>query len=331
MGKAKDMKHWTKIAVLAICAMLAIALVGCQQEKPAAEPSDTEAMKSEATDKQTSTDGDPFYVLIVGNDSRIGTVEINKENYADGTGRSDTMMLARIDPSTYQVTLVTVPRDTAVDLNGTKTKINEVYRVGGIEESVKEVEKLTGVSIKYYLDTGFVEFENFINALGGIVANVPIDMSLKDIVSGESISLGAGSQDLNGAESLVLARVRKLYANDQDACRQIQDRQIVDVAIRQVAADPANVAAALAALAEHTTTNWPSDNLRETVTRFAEHASEINIVSGTGPYAGDFDDSAGGLWLVPRDEDTWHRAMEVVDAGGDPTTVISLPAIVPEG
>lgn len=322
------MKHRIKIALLALCAMLVIAMVGCQQEKPA-EQSDTDAMKETATDKRTSGEGAPFYTLIVGNDSRTGTIEINNDNYSDGTGRSDTIMLARIDPSTYQVTLVTIPRDTAVELDGRTNKINEVYRVGGIDALVKEVESLTGVTIKYYFDTGFVEFQNLINALGGIVAEVPIDMSLKDIVGGEKISLGAGSQELDGAESLVLARVRKLYANDHDACRQIQDRQIVDVTIKQVAANPANVAAALAALAEHTETNWPASSLKETVTDFAEHAGEIKIVSGTGPYAGDFDESAGGLWLTPRDESTWRRVIEVVDAGGDPTTVVALPSVAP--
>ncbi|WP_139651427.1 LCP family protein [Raoultibacter phocaeensis] len=330
MGKAKDMKRWFKVALVALCAVCAFALAGCQQEKPE-EPSDTEAMKETTADKTVGAETEPFYVLVVGNDSRTGTVEIDKGEYSDGTGRADTIMLARIDPTTYQVALVTVPRDTAVDLDGSTNKLNEVYRVKGIEGLEKEVESLTGVKIKYYFDTGFVEFENFVNALGGITANVPIDMHLQDIVSGENIELAAGSQDLNGAESLVLARVRKLYAYDLDACRQIQDRQIVEVAINKVASDPANAAAALAALSSHSKTNWPADGLTATVMNFIDHASEITFVSGTGPYSGDFDDNAGGLWLIPRDEATWSEVMRVVEEGGDPTTVVPLPTIVPVG
>lgn len=324
MGKAKDMKRWLAVALVAFCAVFAFALVGCQQEKQE-EP--TETIEEPTADKAAGPETEPFYVLIVGNDSRTGTIEIDKGEYADGSGRSDTVMLARIDPTTYQVAIVTVPRDTTVDLNGSPNKLNEVYRVEGIEASVKEVESLTGVKIKYYLDTGFVEFENFINAIGGVTADVPINMHLQDIVSGENIELPAGSQDLNGAESLVLARMRKLYANDLDACRQIQDRQIVEVAISKVASDPANAAAALSALAEHTKTNWPIDGLKATVMNFIEHASEITFVSGTGPYTGDFDDSADGLWLIPRDEDTWAKVIEVIEAGGDPTTVVPLPPV----
>lgn len=329
MEKAKDMKRWLLVALVALCAVVALALAGCQQEKQEEKPSDTDAMKEASSDKAAGAETEPFYVLIVGNDSRTGTVEIDKAEYSDGTGRSDTMMLARIDPTTYQITLVTVPRDTAVELDGATNKINEVYRTGGIEASVKAVEDLTGVKVKYYFDTSFVEFENLINALGGITADVPIDMSLQDIVNGNDIALSAGSQDLNGAESLVLARVRKLYAYDLDACRQIQDRQIVEVAIKKIASDPASAVTALAALSEHTKTNWPVEGMKATVMNFIDHAGDITFMSGTGPYSGDFDDNAGGLWLIPRDEATWSEVMKVVDAGGDPTTVVPLPTIVP--
>lgn len=127
-------------------------------------------------------------------------------------GRSDTIMLARIDPTTYQITLVTVPRDTTVDIDGYANKINEVYRISGIEALAKEVESLTGVKIKYYFDTGFVEFENFINALGGITANVPIDMHLQDIVGGQrhcSVCWIAGSR---------WSRVSRLGSRPQAVC-----------------------------------------------------------------------------------------------------------------
>ncbi len=328
--KGDYMCRWLKIALVSLCVVFAFALAGCQQEKQ--EPqSDVDAMKETSTDKAAGAETEPFYTLIVGNDSRTGTVEIDKADYADGSGRADTIMLARIDPKTYQVTLVTVPRDTEVDLNGSPNKINEVYHQGGIEALVKEVESLTGVTIKYYFDTGFVEFENFINALGGITAEVPIDMNLQDIVSGNEISLPAGSQDLNGAESLVLARVRKLYAYDLDACRQIQDRQIVAVAIQKVAENPETVDAAVAALTEHAKTNWPVDGLKATIVSFVDHASELSILSGTGPYAGDFNDNAGGLWLTYRDEGVWSEVISVIDAGGDPTSVVALPEIVPVG
>ena len=315
-------------AAIVACGVFAgLLLAGCQQQQPAEESTpDTQLMK-EASVGEKEAQNDPFYVLVVGNDSRTGTTEITKENYSDGTGRSDTMMLVRIDPGTYQVTLVTVPRDTEITLDGMVMKINEAYRRGGVEESIDQVESLTGVKVSYYLDMGFVEFENFVNELGGITANVPIDMHLNDIVGGARIELTAGTQELDGPQALVLARMRKMYAGDIEACRQIQDRQIVEVAIKQVAADPASAAAQASALIGNVDTNWPVDELADMIADFAANANKITVLSGTGPYVGDFMEEHDGMWLVPRDETTWKKVMEVVDQGGDPTTVVPLPEV----
>lgn len=269
----------------------------------------------------------PFYVLLVGNDSRVGTVEIEKSSYADGVGRSDTMMLVRVDPINYQITIVSIPRDTRVDVEGYPVKINDIYGYyGGIDRLCGEIAALTGVEPKYYLDTGFVGFENLVDSLGGCEAYVPIDMGLTDIVSGDYIELTAGNDTLTGAESLVLARVRKIFPTDQDVLRQQQDRQIVADLILQVAANPTIVAESVQALLDNTETNWPKDKLLATVSDFARHADQITIYSTTGPYEGDIDESVG-LWLTYRDEDKWREIMEAANAGEDPKGILYEPTI----
>lgn len=324
------MKLFRKVAALIACAGFALSLAACQSgEKPTTEPSDVELM-GEATGMTDQISTEPFYVLVVGNDSRTGTIEIGKAEYADGLGRSDTTMLLRIDPTTYQVAILTVPRDTAISYEGTTAKFNEAYQWGGIEATLEQVELLTGVKPKYYLDMGFVEFEKFVDELGGVTANVPIDMGLQDIVSGDQVSLSEGMQDLSGAEALVLSRSRKQYAEDQDACRQIQDRQLMETAINKVAADPANAAVHAQSLIDNVTTNWPADSLIKMVTDFAKNADKIQIASGSGPYVGDIDESMG-LWFTTRDEATWARIIETIEAGGDPTSVVALPEIIPAG
>ena len=106
-------------AVAALMALTMAVMVSCQKQEPAAEsePTDTQLMQEAAGDAKA-----PFYVLVVGNDSRVGTTQISLEDYADGTGRSDTMMLVRVDPVTYKITLVTVPRDTEADYEGSVVK-----------------------------------------------------------------------------------------------------------------------------------------------------------------------------------------------------------------
>ena len=248
----------------------------------------------------------------------------------EGNARSDTMMLVYVNPATYQIGIVTVPRDTAsTNSAGQTVKINDAYQQGGIEGCQQAVTALTGVTPKYYFDMTFVQFEDFVNNMDGVSANVPIAMSLVDIVGGETISLDKGDQPLNGAQALVLARVRKQYKNDQDACRQIQDRQIVQSLLAKVSQQPSDMASTYAnILTAGSNTNISADELRQYAEIFMQHADAITFQSGTGPYDGAQDASADGLWLATRDEDTWKQVVSTVEAGGDPTTVVALPKIV---
>ena len=243
------MRRFALIAAFAAALAALAMLAGCQTTEPAELPS--QKIETETSDVAEGVPTEPFYVLLVGNDSRTGTVEITKSEYADGNARSDTMMLARIDPQTYKVTLITVPRDTTIELNGSPAKLNNAYQAGGIEASVEQVELLTGVKIDYYFDLGFVTFQKFVDALGGLSVNVPINMNMQDIVSGNDVSVAAGQQDLNGAEALVVARTREAFATDQDACRQIQDRALVAAAITKVAQDSGMIEAAVSAMMDN--------------------------------------------------------------------------------
>ncbi len=312
------------LVVLALAA--AAAFAGYKMWQGGQSSSTSASTTASTTTAASDTSEQAYYVLIVGEDSRTGTTEINEPNYADGKGRSDTMMLVRVDPVNYKITLVTIPRDTEATVDGTTNKINDAFYSGGIDACMDQVTSLTGVTPKYYLVTTFVNFENLVDQLGGVQANVPINMTLDDIVSGKEITLSPGPQKLNGASALVDARVRKAYANDLDACRQIQDRSLVQSLIQQVADNPSSAATAASTLSSNVQTNWPAADLVSEVKNFASNSSKITFYSGTGPYAGDIDD-ATGLWLVPRDETTWKKVIQVVDQGGDPTSVVALPTV----
>ena len=305
----------------AVAALLAFGLFGCGSQEAVEEKPDTDmAVESDALSME------PFWVLLVGNDTRTGTVEITKAQYADGNARSDVMMLVRVAPADHAITLVTIPRDTAATVDGTTQKINTAYQSGGIEAAVDQVEQLTGVSVAHWLDIDFVQFEAFINALGGVSVNVPATLNLQDIVGGEDITLQPGTQTLDGAQALVLSRSRKTYAGFQDACRQIQNRAIVAAGIQQVAADPEGVDAAVQALLANVDTDWDAENLTKYVQEFANHADELTIYSATGPYDGGID-AASGLWLTIRDEATWAKVIEVADAGEDPSGIVPVPVV----
>lgn len=324
------MKKLKVLAAAVLALALSAALFACSsgsQGKSSSASSKEEPVATDDASSQASAETDPFWVLIVGNDTRKGTVEINLPQYADGNCRSDVIMLARVDPKNYQVTLVSVPRDTEAVVDGSRQKINAAYQSHGIQGTIDQVQQLTGVTPKYYLDMTFVQFEKFVNDLGGITANVPIDMHLKDIVNGGQIQLSAGTQHLDGPQALVLARVRKLYGGASiDASRQIQDRQIVQVGIQQVAADPANAAAHAGTLVNDCSTNWDLADLSKLVVDFSSHADQITIYSATGPYEGGIDDETQ-LWLATRDEATWAQIIQTANAGQDPSGIVPEPEV----
>lgn len=322
------MRRFALIAAFAAALAALAMLAGCQTTEPAELPS--QKIETETSDVAEGVPTEPFYVLLVGNDSRTGTVEITKSEYADGNARSDTMMLARIDPQTYKVTLITVPRDTTIELNGSPAKLNNAYQAGGIEACVEQVELLTGVTIDYHFDLGFVTFQKFVDALGGLSIDVPINMSMQDIVSGDDVSVAAGQQDLDGAEALVVARTRKAFATDQDACRQIQDRALVAAAIAKVAQDSGMVETAVSALMDNADTNMSTDVLAELVASFVGNADKLTIYQATGPYSGDINPTTGE-WLATRDEATWQQIIATADAGEDPSGIVALPQIVAAG
>ncbi len=90
-------------------------------------------------------------MLLLGTDGRPG-----KTAY-----RTDSIILARIDPTGKQVTLISVPRDTKVEYKGSTMKINAVFTYGasddgsGAEEMVQAVNELCGVEISQYAEINF--------------------------------------------------------------------------------------------------------------------------------------------------------------------------------
>ena len=265
-----------------------------------------------------------YYVLLVGNDSRIGTVEIDEPAYADGTARSDVIMLCRVAPVTHTITLVSIPRDYQYTLDdGSIDKINEVYHRGGIEALIDAVEDITGRRPAYYIDMGFVQFEDYITTISGVNVNVLVGFTMTDIVSGDEVTLKKGkSQELDAAQALAFSRQRKVYGTDMDAKRQYNNRALVKALIAKAVNDPDMALVYANELMQGCNTNFPADEFAYTVADFAANSDEMTIYSCTGPYEGGDSLAAGGRWVVTPDPDGWEELMNTVSLGVDPSDVI---------
>ena len=146
-------------------------------------------------------------------------------------GRSDAMMLMRVDPHSGSVRLASFLRDLYVSIPGVgKTRLNAAYHYGG-EELLKEtLEKHFGVTIDRTVTVRFSTLIDVIDQLGGVEIEVsPKELKhFNDIISDYNQSYGliggavkeAGTQLLSGKQALCYSRIRKIDSDFQRASRQ---------------------------------------------------------------------------------------------------------------
>jgi polyisoprenyl-teichoic acid--peptidoglycan teichoic acid transferase len=152
-------------------------------------------------------------------------------------GRSDTMLLVRIDPTMESVSVLSIPRDTQVYVEEEGlTKINEANVVGGSKTAAQIVsQNLNGVTIDRYIRVSTGAFREMVDLMGGVEVTVPMDMEYVDETQGLKIDIKAGLQTLNGEKAEQFARFR----NDQygDIGR-VQRQQQMIRALREKLVNP---------------------------------------------------------------------------------------------
>jgi LCP family protein required for cell wall assembly len=161
-------------------------------------------------------------ILLVGSDSLAGgpTTGSTAASTRDrpGAGRSDAIMLVRIDEGFTHATVVSFPRDSWVAVPGRgMAKINASYAYGGPSLLVRTVEGITGIRVDHFAVIDFAGFRALTDAVGGIDVNVAAPTSFG------SLMLHAGVNHLNGEQALGYVRQRKgLPRGDLDRVRRHQ-------------------------------------------------------------------------------------------------------------
>jgi len=198
---------WTVLViVVATAASVGIAF-GYLQNTLAQAGGGTKAAKAtvKAVKKQltvTHTSHEPVNILVLGSDRR--------EHMAGDKGRSDSIMLLRIDPSNKSISMLSIPRDLRVEIPGWGSdRINAAYSDGGPALSVATFKALTGLPVNHFLDVNFVGFADMVDYLGGVYIDVDRQYYNNTAVTGySSIDIPAGYQRLNGANALGFVRYR---------------------------------------------------------------------------------------------------------------------------
>ena len=194
-----------------------------------------------------------FYATL----SKMDNVELNKENLGvtsteelevydnykkiknialfgidseDGVGRSDSTMIATIDPVHDKLKITSIMRDSYVNIDGYGyDKLNHAYAYGGAELSIKTINQNFGLNIEDFVAVDFASLPKVIDILGGIELDITDeelqyingyidDINSKDGTYSPHISY-AGPQHVDGVQALAYSRIRYTSGGDYERTR----------------------------------------------------------------------------------------------------------------
>lgn len=291
------------VAALCICGGIAFAFyVNSISESMKLDSSQQDKLDSVLSDTSAQ---EPFYMLLLGSDARE----------EDESSRSDTIILARIDANVGKATLVSIPRDTKVEIEGHGTqKINAAYSFGGPAGAVEAVENLAGVDISHYVEIHFDEFETAVDQLGGVWVDIPVSNNQTGS-SNTGVELNAGMQRLNGEQALAFARERYGY-NEGDFQRAENQRILVQALADEILSLPAvELPGTVQSLANCISTDFDLNELISLAQTF-QSAEHHYFYSAMVPST---TQTIDGVSYAITLEDEWKEMMAMVDSGQDPS------------
>ena len=295
------------------------------------------------------TDTSATNILIMGSDSRSGS----GGSYGNvGGARSDTTLLIHIYKERKAATVVSIPRDSFVELAGCKllnggtsqpyeSKFNAAFGIGGPICTIKTVEKLTNIRINNFIVIDFEAFKKVVDAIGGV--EVCLTSPAYDPVvpgrGGSGLNLPAGYSTVTGEQALAFVRARESLGDGSDLGRISRQQKFIASMIRGIMdkgllTNPAMIYRVLDVVTSAITTN-PEFASITALQNFALslgslQPSKINFV--TTPYAmvgkGNvgWTSEADELWAALRMDHPWP--VPAVTASASPSTSAS-PGVNP--
>ena len=262
--------------------------------------------------KTTSFD-EPFYMMLIGSDARADEESMG--------ARSDTNIVVRVDPTTNSATLISIPRDTMINIDGYGyCKFNAAYSYGGAALAIKEASELLGVNISHYAEVDFDSLIGLVDTVGGV--DVTVDQRINDpdadgsVIGQKKIIIEAGEQHMDGETALVFARSRA-YA-DGDFTRTANQRKLIAALAEKILSMPlAKLPGIVQTAAGSITTDLSVTDLYSLATQFQD-GGELSMTSCMVPSITGMYKSASYVFC---DENALATMMQTIEAGGDASEI----------
>ena len=164
--------------------------------------------------------------LILGSDERDGSTDYGGVDDISGF-RTDTILVL-IKPKSGPSSLISIPRDSLMNVDNQYMKINAVAQIAGKKALISNVEQITGQKIDHVAQIKFGGLQNVVNALGGI--ELCYDEDVQDSYSG--LNWKAGCHTADGSTALSFSRMR--YADARgDFGRNERQRQVISAIVKK--------------------------------------------------------------------------------------------------
>lgn len=202
-------------------------------------------------------DGTAQNLLVIGIDSRQGLTKAEEKEFhvgSDVSDSTDTLMVVHVPSNGAKATLISIPRDSYVEIPGFKSnKINAAYvdgytdgtdgfpvtssstpdqrQAAGLTVLIRVIKSLAGLEIDHYVLVNFLGFYNIAKAINGVSVN--LCHTVDDPYSGFKMS--AGHHDLNPQQSLAFVRQRhNLPGNEDELGREARQRYFLAAAFKKI-------------------------------------------------------------------------------------------------
>ncbi|MDO7907211.1 LCP family protein [Paenibacillus sp. JX-17] len=244
---------------------------------------------------------EPFTLLIMGVDERSGD-----------RGRSDTLIVAGVNPANKSVLLFNIPRDTRTLIagKGTEDKINHAYAFGGVDMAVATVEQFLGTPVDYYVRVNMEGFKQLIDLFGGV------QVHNKFAFASGGYQFDQGLIQMDGAKALAYARMR--YEDPKgDLGRNDRQKQILEQLMDQAlqASSLLRIESALKEVGANVRTDISFDDMKKLLTDYRADLKQLKTeeIRGKGT-------KMGGIYYYLVDEKERSRIHDLLEKQMEPVS-----------
>lgn len=260
-------------------------------------------------DRNTSTNvtKEPFMIYLSGIDV-AGSIST--------TSRSDVNIIAVVNPTTYQILLLSTPRDYYVPTTVSGGVRDKLTHAGlyGVDCSMGTLDMLYDININYYFRVNFTGFIDVIDALGGITVHSDYDFVTTH--GGDHITVG--DNYLDGEEALGFARERYAFA-DGDRQRGRNQMEVISAVINKMASSAIlnNYSSLMSGLEGSFETSLAASDISSLVKLQLDKMPSWNIVSysvnGPGDSQTTYSAPRFHAWVMQPDETYIQNAKVLIN------------------